>query len=62
MDITDKDIKNYARKIHYELKNYKGKDPQKLLMQLLHNMRKHPIKYLEKQFKKIVTESRLPRI
>ena len=62
MDITDKDIKNYARKIHYELKNYKGKDPEKLLRQLLHNMRKHPIKYLEKQFKKIVTESRLPRI
>ena len=62
MDITDKDIKKYARKMHYELKNYKGKDPEKLLRQLLHNMRKHPIKYLEKQFKKIVTESRLPRI
>ena len=62
MNITDKDIKKYARKMHYELKNYKGKDPEKLLRQLLHNMRKHPIKYLEKQFKKIVTESRLPRI
>jgi len=62
MNITDKDIKNYARKIHYELKNYKGKDPEKLINQLLHNMRKHPIKYLEEEFKRILTEPRLPRI
>ena len=62
MNITDKDIKKYARKMHYELKNYKGKDPEKLLNQSLHKMRKYPIKYLEEEFKRILTEPRLPRI
>ena len=61
MKITDKDIKKYARKYHYQLKYYKGKDTMTLLSQSLQNMRKHPIKYLEKQFKKILTEPRLPK-
>jgi hypothetical protein len=62
MNITDKDIKKYARKMHYELKNYKGKDTMKLFSQSLHKMRKYPIKYLEEEFKRILTEPRLPRI
>ena len=61
MEMTDQEIKKYAKKYYYELKHYKGNDPTKCLNQLMNSMRKHPIKYLEKQFKKILTEPRLPK-
>jgi len=56
--MTNKQIRSWALKLHYEIINYRGNDPMKKLTKLLHKSRINPILYIEKIIKKIIKEEK----